>query len=272
MLKIVVFDGGWGGEVIADFLESELGVMEIIREIDWANAPYDGKAISEICHLTEKCLTKYFDKVDLIVLAGYATTMASDYLQQRHKHQKIVGVGVNFYRILKSGKYPDRVTAIMNQSLIDTDFCNSLRQNLPYSTIAIPDSSGWEEQANVGDLSAKVLRTDLEAYFELRTPIMFKPDKQDSNRSLLEIIRAEKAAQNSEKVSSKPQGVYPVADDFRLIPSDVVLLLNTNFWDIKSEFEEVFGYKVRILDFRQKLLHDVCLALNLLGVDGKRSK
>ena len=34
MLKIVVFDGGYGGEFFADKLKEELPVVEIIRVID----------------------------------------------------------------------------------------------------------------------------------------------------------------------------------------------------------------------------------------------
>lgn len=266
MLKIVVFDGGWGGEVVANFLEHELGVIEIIREIDWQHAPYDGKSISEICRLADDCLAKYMNKVDLIVLGGYTVTMVADYLQRRYKHQRIVGVGINYYRILKSGRYPNRVTAIMSQSLLDTDFCNNLRENLPYTTLAIPDSSGWEEQANMGDLCASILRTDLEAYFELR-PLESRQVQNLSTLPLLEALRAEKA-QKLNQISYQRES----SDKYDLIPSDAVLLLNTNFWDLRSEFEEVFGYKVRIFDFRQKLLHDVCIALDLRGVHGERSK
>ena len=38
MLKVVVFDGGYGGEFFADRLQDELPVIEIIRVIDWRNA------------------------------------------------------------------------------------------------------------------------------------------------------------------------------------------------------------------------------------------
>ena len=38
MLKIVIFDGGFGGELFADQLEAELDVVEVIRVIDWRNA------------------------------------------------------------------------------------------------------------------------------------------------------------------------------------------------------------------------------------------
>lgn len=266
MLKVVVFDGGWGGEIVADYLENELGVVEIIRVTDWANAPYDGKTIAEVRKLTCACLAQYMNKVDLVVLGGYTVSMTEDYLRQHYQHQKIVGVSINYYRILKSGKYPDRVTAIMSQSLLETNFCQDLRQNLPYSTIAIPDSSGWEEQTNSGDLCASILRADLEAYFELCPPAKGRPERQLAQLPLLEAIRAEKYSQSLTFQREPPAG------EFKLITSDVVLLLNTNFWDMRADFEEVFGYKVRILDFREKLLHDVCIALDLLGLDGKRSK
>ena len=38
MLKIVVFDSGFGGELFADIIEEELPVVEVIRVIDWRNA------------------------------------------------------------------------------------------------------------------------------------------------------------------------------------------------------------------------------------------
>ena len=82
MLKIVVFDGGWGGELVADYLAEELQTIEIERVIDWKHAPYDNKTISEIESLSEDCLRPYVGKVDLIVLGGYATSLALEFLEQ----------------------------------------------------------------------------------------------------------------------------------------------------------------------------------------------
>lgn len=56
------------------------------------------------------------------------------------------------------------------------------------------------------------------------------------------------------------------------VKPDLVLLLNTHFWEIKPEIERILGWRVRVLDFREKLLHDVCAALKLRGVDGNRAK
>lgn len=266
MLKIVVFDGGLGGETVANFLSHELQVTEVIQVIDWEHAPYDGKSTPEICAAAETCLASYFGKVDLIVLGGYAAAQSLDYLREHYPEQNFVAVGVNYHRILKSAVYPDRVTVIMNNNLIDTDFCQNLRQNLPYSTLSIPDSNGWESLTNIGELSAEILHRELGAYFEVAPRLPSDRPSAHSQKTLLEGL-----------IDQKKQNQYfqPPTEHWapeERIHSDVVLLLNTNFWSLKPIVEAVFGYRVRVLDFRQKLLHDTCLALGLRGVHGDRSK
>ena len=51
-----------------------------------------------------------------------------------------------------------------------------------------------------------------------------------------------------------------------------MILLSTHFWAIKSDLEELFGWRVRVIDFREVVLRNVCLALRLRGVDGRRAK
>lgn len=266
MLKIVVFDGGCGGEAVAEFLAEELQVVEIIQVIDWEHAPYEKKTDHEICQLANESLRKYIGKVDLIVLGGYTVSMALGFLQKRYTEQKFVGMGVNYYRILKSRTYPERITAMMNEQLVKTKLCEELHENLPFSTLAIPDCSGWEDLANTYRLSVEVLRRDLETYFELRPK---------SNRELARERAAARAAPMAYKLAREKCLQARKSQETvnrRLIRSDVVLILNTNYWNFMEELEYVFGYRARVLDFRQKLLHDVCATLGLLGVDGERSK
>lgn len=234
MLKIVVYDGGWGGNIVASFLRKEIQTVEIIKVIDWAHAPYETKTITEICFLAERCLRTYLGKVDLIVMAGYSAALAADYLRQRYQGQKIVSVGINYYQILHAKQYPDRITLLMNNNLLQSTWREEICRRLPYSILTIPDCSGWEHLINEGELTPEIMIEELSPYFELR-----------GTRT------------NTHK---------------KLIGSDVVLILNTHLWDLKEEIEHIFGYRVRVLDFRRKLLHDVCLALELLGVDGRRSK
>lgn len=266
MLKIVVFDGGMGGEAVADYLDQELQIVEIIRVIDWEHAPYDGKSTTAICKLAESQLAPYFNKVDLIVLGGYAAAQGIDYLRTSYPDQKFVSVGVNYHRILRATIYPDRITAIMNNTLIDTEFCQTLRENLPFSTLSVPDSTGWERLTNIGELSAELLHKELGAYFEVCPKLPKRRNDPDNQKTLLEEIIDRK---KQDQYLQPPVEIWPAE---KRIHSDVVLLLNTNFWNLKPVVEEVFGYKVRVLDFRQKLLHDTCATLGLRGVHGDRSK
>jgi len=264
MLKIIVFDGGWGGKIVANFLATELRIAEVTPVIDWDNAPYDEKTLTEVCRYTEKMLLPYIGKVDLIVLGGYTASFAMEYLQRRHRNQKFVGMEINYYRILKSRIYPYNIVAMMNTALIDTPLCETMRQKLSASTIFIPDCSGWEDLANKGALSMKKMRADLESYFEL-APEGKCYDDNDSDTILEKIMKEKYLSESASSHPSKPSGLP-------LVRSNVVLLLNTNFWELREDIEKLFGYNVRVLDFRQKLLHDVCAALNLLGVHGERSK
>lgn len=247
MLKVVVFDSGYGGDVVADYLSHELGIIEIVRvtEVDLS---LENGSLSEICHFSKARLRSYAGKVDLIVLGGYVVSLALDFLKTEYPQQKFVGVGINYYRILNSRAFPDQIAIMADKALFEVMVRKEVCQELPYSTIILPDCSGWDHLINEGQMSADVLRADLGPYFLLRSGY---------SRSLL---------------PPPPKELANPPDETALFKPDVVLLLNTHFWSIKPEFEELFGFRVRVLDFRQKLLHDTCRALNLLGVDGCRSK
>lgn len=273
MLKIVVFDGGCGAETVANFLQFELSTVDVVPVIDWQNAPYDKKSLPEVYRLVEKALEEYLDKVDLIVLGGYTVTQALNFLQAKYPQQKFVGLGVNYYQVLKCRKYPERVTVMMNENLYHTELLAEIRESLPFSRIILPDCGDWEELANTNELSRAVIYDDLVDYFELSGgPVAVNlSDQTQENKPILEMLREQKQDKKDAEPDPLPRESLAPAG-YRLIKSDAVLLLNTNFWEAKPDFEDLFGYKVRVLDFRQKLLHDVCATLELLGVDGRRSK
>lgn len=294
MLKVVVFDGGWGGELVANYLSKELKTIQVIRAIDWENAPYDNKTLLEIEKLAEEKLHPYVGKVDLIVLGGYAVSLAMNYLEKRFPQQKFIGMGINYHRILKARNYPSQIAIFVDSLIIETTVCQEIRNDLPYSTIIVPDCSGWEERINAGEMSKEILHAELSDYFRISAPRKSSTKKKQAVRPnnklklsissirgeavpLLEELRRSRDSktepqpdQNS-KTYKKPYNpeAYRPED---LIAPDVVLLLNTHFWEIRNELEELFGYGVRVIDFRQKLLHDTCTALSLRGVDGCRSK
>lgn len=149
MLKIVVFDGGYGGEFFADQLKTELPIIEIIRVINWRNAdkllnnPKDARKIAI------DSLRPYIGKVDLIVFANYLLSVTSlKYFRKKYKNQRFLGLNL---------KHPD--TFIKNDTLIMSTkalsktlqyryFVRSLRRNTKTITL-----DSWPDKIDDGELT-----------------------------------------------------------------------------------------------------------------------
>ena len=92
MLKVVVFDWGYGGEFFADLLEEKLPVIDIIRVIDWRNAEVGLNDPKKARKLAEAALMPYIGKVDLIIIANYLLSITSlDNFRKKYKDQKFIG-------------------------------------------------------------------------------------------------------------------------------------------------------------------------------------
>lgn len=219
MLKIAVFDGGWGGENVADYLATELNIIEVIRIIDWANAPYHNKTLAEICMLAENNLASFINKVDVIVLGGYVVSMALEYLSQRYPKQKFISVGVDRDYLSESKHAPHRVTVFMNHLLLHSEFHQLICQHFPHSEVLAPNCSDEEAMIDLG---------------ECGTPNLCR------------------------KLDRGHMG------------SEIIILLNTHFWHLQCELEESTSWRTAVVDFRKKLLRDLCTSLKLRGVDGGR--
>ena len=299
MLKIVVFDSGWGGELVADFLMRELTTVEVVRVIDWVRAPYCGKSVEEICELADLNLRRFVGEGDLIVLGGYAVSLAFGYLREKYPQQKFVCMSINYYMVLRSRNFPGQVALLMDRLTSESELRQELRTALPYSTLIIPDCTGWEELLNENLMTEEILRRDLSSDFILTTPgrrwqraandelsfddiatqvVVKKPEIFDSKEQALRAAIVKFSQASKAAVADECKFAEDLANETLGIERrgswrpDVILLLNTHFWEIKLELEAIFGYKVRVLDFREKLLHDVCAALKLRGVHGKRAK
>ncbi len=93
MLKIVIFDCGYGGEFFADQLEEELPVADIIRVIDWRNADKIQASPKLARKYAEKALHPYLGKTDLIIFANHLLTITSlKYFKRKYKNQKFIGL------------------------------------------------------------------------------------------------------------------------------------------------------------------------------------
>ena len=294
MLKIVVFDGGWGGEIVASYLRRELEMVEVIKAIDWRNIPYEEKSLGEIYILTKKYLAPYIGKVDLIVLGGYTVSTALGQLQAEYPQQNFISVGISYKCLLNLRQPPKQIALLCDGALVETSLCDDLQEVLPESTLIIPDTVGWEQLLNMGEMTSEILRWELQEYFALRKPSQCQANLARATRPDRNILKGQLrlqvleflAREHSFAIPTKttemslnydcPNDTDDVSDGYdngaelaeELLRPDTILLLNTHYWDIKDELQDLFGPRVRIMDFRAKLLHDVCLALGLRGVDG----
>lgn len=92
MLKVVVFDSGYGGEFFADKLEEELPIIKVIRVIDWRNAEKFLTSPKEARKIAEADLKPYISQVDLIILANHLLSLTSlKYFKRKYRYQKFLG-------------------------------------------------------------------------------------------------------------------------------------------------------------------------------------
>lgn len=95
MLKVVVFDNGYGGEFFADLLKEELPVIEIIRVIDWRHAKEIQESPRKARQIAKNALRPYIGKVDLIIFANYLLSLTSvNYFCRHYKNQRFIGINL----------------------------------------------------------------------------------------------------------------------------------------------------------------------------------
>ena len=93
MHKIAIIDSGYGGEFLADRFEEEVGVIEVIRVIDWR---HDKQYLSNprtARGLAEAVLRPYIGKVEVIVLANHLLSATSlKHFQRKYPKQVFIGL------------------------------------------------------------------------------------------------------------------------------------------------------------------------------------
>ena len=95
MLKVVVFDCGYGGEFFADRLTEELPILEVIRVIDWHHATEIQSSPRLARKCAERALRPYIGRAELIIFANHLLTLTSlKYFQRKYKNQKFLGLGL----------------------------------------------------------------------------------------------------------------------------------------------------------------------------------
>ena len=302
MLRIVVYGRGKAGEVVAEYLEEELGVVEVVRVVDWALAEAMGEAWVE---RAEQNLARFWGRVATIVLADCESRGLTQ-LRRRHPEQKLVQLGIN-RRLLRQRCARDGVVALLAGSEVGEDgHLMEARRGLPKLTWLLPDGRSWGRLIDRDLMTEEILRRDLARDFEVevragmaRDRTRFEVESRPRTRLTLaqaitiekhrvklvatvaklaqfEVAQArERAWQLAQRGERRAVMVWPGEDADELampLKPAVVVLLDPRLWLWKEEIGRIFGWQVQVLDFRKKLLRDTCAALGLLGVDGERSR
>ena len=153
MKRIVVLDSGWGGEMVADLIEAELAIVEVVRVIDWRHAPYSRRRRSEMLSLAEAALAPYWGRTDVVVLGGYEVSLIAPMLQAKHPQQKFVALELD--RFLARRHQPKRrVLLLSDPRLLRMAECDALVSALHARGIEVYSllRDEYDIQAEFGDL------------------------------------------------------------------------------------------------------------------------
>lgn len=156
MLKVVVFDSGYGGELFADYLQENLPIIQIIRVIDWRNADEINTKYREARKITEAAIKPYIGKVNLIIFANHLLTITSlKYFKRKYPNQNFLGLNLNPPKNLN--KHDTLILA--TKAVVKTiNYYNFIFQLKSRTKTLILDS--WPTKIDSGELSKEeVIKT-----------------------------------------------------------------------------------------------------------------
>lgn len=167
MLKVVVFDSGYGGEFFADRLEEELPVLKVIRVIDWRNADKFLTSPREARKIARADLKPYIGKVDLIILANHLLSITSlKYFQRKYKEQKFVGLNLKEPDTFRPRDTLVLTTKAVARTINYYNFLFHLKR--PTRTLAIDHWPKKIDDGELGELEINETLNDYLAQVDLR--------------------------------------------------------------------------------------------------------
>lgn len=161
MLKVVVLDGGFGGELFADRLEEELPVVEVIRVIPWRNADDFLKSPHAARKAAMEALKSYIGSVDLIILANYLlSTTSLGYFRRKYKKQRFVGLTLPSLTTFVGRPTVVLTTTALAHTINYHTYCLRLRRKV--ATICL---DSWPPLIDDGELTDAMIRTEFQRFF-----------------------------------------------------------------------------------------------------------
>lgn len=162
MLKVVVFDSGYGGELFANCLEDELPIIDIIRVIDWRNAESIQKNAKLARKFAEEALKPYLGKVDLIIFANYLLSITSlKYFCRKYQNQKFLGLSFH-----APCNFRHQTVLLTTKAVAKTITCKRFTHQIKADIFVLDD---WPILIDDGELGHAKIRRDL------KPALMVKP-------------------------------------------------------------------------------------------------
>lgn len=163
MLKIAVFGSGWGGDVVADYLDENLGVVEVVRVIDSQNSDqYIQKSKWNNLRLVEMALKPYVGEVDVIVLASFATRTVMKCLCGRYPQQRFIQVDWPEEHL--NGAMQHNVMILTEKKVRKSFDYRCWRRKLNGEKVIEPNCDRWLRMIDEGKWSRQMLRQELAPY------------------------------------------------------------------------------------------------------------
>ena len=149
MLKVVVFDSGYGGELFADYLSEELPIIEIIRVIDWRNADKILENPHSARKVAESSLRPYINRVDLIIFANFLLTATSlKYFKRKYKNQKFIGIDLEEPSTFIKHDVLILTTKAMAKTMSHYNFIVHLKRKIKVMSL-----DSWPQKIDDGELT-----------------------------------------------------------------------------------------------------------------------
>ena len=162
MLKIVVFDSGYGGEFFADALEAELPIAEVIRVIDWRNADRMLVNSRSARKFAERALRPYIGRVDLIIFANYLISLTSlKYFRRKYKKQQFLGLSLKNPDTFVKRDIMMLTTKAVTRTIKYHNFI--FHSNRKIKTLTI---DSWPTKIDDGELTLNEIKNTIKAFID----------------------------------------------------------------------------------------------------------
>lgn len=179
MLKVVVLDSGWGGEMFADYLEDNLKIVEVVRVIDWRGGAYVDLTDNEVRERVENLVKDYIGRVDVIILASYvATKFVLEELRLKYPEQKFVGFDLGLSKKLRKSK-GRKIMMLAPSSIRETEEYRREKERLKRFEILELCCEGWIRKIDDGEITEEIVRHGLKDIQEVDIVLLYETSLPD---------------------------------------------------------------------------------------------